>query len=127
MLIKIFSFNLTLNLLAQYHMMKATIQKHLLYSYTLFMRVFKTHSLHSLIYNYTEYFILIYIVTYLTLCRCHTCLSQYFSFKKASFGYTELCFRLLKRYFIRYKPRISNLKYSIFNFSDFTIGQVNVE
>ena len=69
MLIKIISFNLTLNLLAQNDMMKTTIVKHLLYSYTLFMRVFKTHSLHSLIFNYTEYFILIYTVTYLTLCR----------------------------------------------------------
>ena len=69
MLIKIIFFNLTLNLLAQYHMMKTTIVKHLLYSYTLFQRVFKTHSLHSLTFYYTEYFILIYIVTYLTLCR----------------------------------------------------------
>ena len=62
-------FNLTLNLIAQYHMMKNTILKHLLYSYTLFLRVFQTHSLHSLIFNYTEYFILICTVTYLTLCR----------------------------------------------------------
>ena len=62
-------YNLTLNLLAHYHMMKTTIVKHLLYSYTLFLRVFKTHSLHSLIFNYIEYFILIYIVTYLTLCK----------------------------------------------------------
>ena len=69
MLIKIISFNLTLNLLAQYDMMKTTIVKHLSYSYNLFTRVFKTHSLYSLIFNYTEYFILIYTVTYLTLCR----------------------------------------------------------
>ena len=69
MLIKNNFFNFTLNLLAQYHMMKTTILKHLLYSYTLFLRVFKTHSLHSLIFNYTEYFIHIYTVTYLTLCR----------------------------------------------------------
>ena len=68
MLIKNNFFQLTLNLLAQYNMMKTTIVKHLLYSYTLFTRVFKTHSLHSLIFNYTEYFILIYTVTYLTLC-----------------------------------------------------------
>ena len=61
MLIKIISFNLTLNLLAEYHMMKTTFVKHLLYSYTLFLRVFKTQSLHSLIFDYTEYFILIYI------------------------------------------------------------------
>ena len=69
MLIKIISFNLTLNLLAHYHMMKITIVKHVLYSYALFLRVFKTHSLHSLIFNYIGYFILIYIVTYLTLCK----------------------------------------------------------
>ena len=69
MLIKIISFNLTLDLLAHYHMMKTTIVKHLLCSYTLFLRLFKTHSLHSLIFNYIEYFILIYIVTYLTLCK----------------------------------------------------------
>ena len=67
--IKIISYNLTLNLLAQYDMMKTTIIKHLLYSYTLFTRVFKTRSLHSLIFNYAEYFILLYTVTYLTLCR----------------------------------------------------------
>ena len=35
MLLKNNSFNLTLNLLAQYHMMKTTIVKHLLFSYTL--------------------------------------------------------------------------------------------
>ena len=68
MLIKIISFNLTLNLLAQYHMMKTTIVKHLLYSYTLFLSVFKTHSLHSLIIDYTEYLSL-YSVMFLTLCR----------------------------------------------------------
>ena len=67
MLIKIISLNLTLNLLAQYDMIKTTIVKHLLYGYTLITRVFKTHSLHSLIFDYTEYFILIYTVTYLTL------------------------------------------------------------
>ena len=68
MLIKIISFNLTLNLLAEYHMMKTTFVKHLLYSYTLFLRVFKTQSLHSLIFDYTEYFILIYIVQRILRC-----------------------------------------------------------
>ena len=69
MLIKNNFFQFDIESLAQYHMMKITIVKHLLYSYTLFTRVFKTHSLHSLIFNYTEYFIIIYTVTYLTLCR----------------------------------------------------------
>ena len=64
MLIKIISFNLTLNLLAHYDIMNTTIVKHLLYSYTLFLRVFKTHSLPSLIFNYIEYFILIYTVSH---------------------------------------------------------------
>ena len=118
---------MTLNILAHYHMMKTTIVKHLLYSFTLFLRVFKTHSMHSLIFNYIEYFILIYIVTYLTLCKYHTCLRQYFSLKEALFGYAVVCFSILKRYSIRYKVHISNLKYSIFNFSDFTIDQFNVE
>ena len=60
---------MTLNLLAHNRMMKTTIVKHLLYSYTLSLRVFKTHSLRPLIFNCIVDFILKYIVTYLTLCK----------------------------------------------------------
>ena len=58
MLIKNNFFQFDIESLAQYHMMKTPIIKHLLYNYTLFKRVFKTHSLHSLIFNNIEYFIL---------------------------------------------------------------------
>ena len=66
--------------------MKTTIVKHLLYSCTLFLRVFKSHSLHSLIFNYIEYLILIYIVRYLTLCNSTPVYVNIFLSKKLHLG-----------------------------------------